>query len=742
MSLLERYRNPHPSSLTLVKLDHEACRISPIRKIFNSTNVPGKNQIRTASVDNVPKNYPIKNKTLPNLNGQDRNDFRNPKNISHHKKYEHSQHSQKDFDSLDTIIDDVDIPFSLQNKTNKVHSNIELNKLPPLPYASSRNFSEALKEKCKLCETMCDFLDPEGDLSAKEIKLQQLTDILDAITVGFSKLSKGDFLNILNMIEKHIFRPLNEIDPKFMYSDGLVHFIDPSWSHLSVVYQILISLITTLPNMFDISFIKKVIHRFSAPFINEQSQLSSIVIQYIISNPDKMDQVLKTISTLFLEYLYGGIGPYAIIPALSVFHVINEQCPSLTLQIYFSHFLQLLRAPHFVYFQDIFYQILFNVFKEKSNQHFALPTIEYLIHHWPKTRSAKQVNFFNILTLAMTNLDPVEFQEIMVPVFQLVASSSCSENQKVASAAFSIWTPIEIELMIMDNSRSIFPIIYKPVSEALKDHWSTSVQDILQSILRTMDRIDPYAFHEVSRKAATQPQQSHLVPKNSFNQNNLQGYDNGNHGYYTDSNNQDYYNNDYLNIENNSNSFYHSNSINNLFSSNSSYDNSSYNNSYYDSKTNSICRPILSKKAVKKCNSHSNSILISNYSNASYNDYNQFNNHSNLRGYTSTSSSTYDDDSDVFKNSDGATKRKIGNISGSNSSVNRRILTLLPSENIDEDGEHERVRTWALIVKMASLADDSINAPKKIREIQREFSKNKKIRLSRSLNTIMKGMKK
>ena len=513
--------------------------------------------------------------------------------------------------------------------------------------------------------------------------------------------------------------------------------------------------------MFDISFIKKVIHRFTAPFVNEQNQLSSIVIQFLISNPEKVEQVVKIISSLFIDYLYGGIGPYAIAPSLAVFHVINDQCPNITLNLYFSHFLPLLRAPHFVYFQDIFYQILFNIFKDKSNQRIALPTIRYLIKHWPKTRSAKQVNFFNILTLAMTNLEPMEFQEIMVPVFNLIALSSCSENQKIASAAFSIWTPIEIELMIMDNSRTIFPIVYKPVSEALKDHWSTSVLDILQSILRTMDRIDPYAYHEVSR-TANQSKQSNISSKGSFGQNGFQNYDSVNHGFFKDSH-QDYYsnngmqnNNFYLNSDSSNNSFYHSNNINNLFSSNDdvnsysnfsnntmNFGNMSYNSNYYDNSNGIGHLPSINKKSIKKYNSHSNSILISNYNNSSYSDYNQFNNHNNLRGsFLNGSSTTSDEESDTIRLGEASSRRRIGSISTSNSSFNRRIMTLLPIENMDEDSDHEKVRTWASIVKMASMVDNQINVPKKLREIQKEFAKKKMIRFSKSLTTIMKGLRK
>ncbi|KAK8884302.1 hypothetical protein M9Y10_043410 [Tritrichomonas musculus] len=765
MSLLERYRIPHPSSLTLIKFDHEACRVSPIRKLFNSTSAPVFPSVKSANIENIPKNNRLKTKSFPNLEPSGRNGFKNSNGNTKNKKY-HSleENDGKDIDELDSVIDDIDVPFSFQSKSKKVHSNIEMKKLPPLPFISNRNFSEALREKCKLCETMCDFFDPEGDLLAKEIKLQELTDIFDAIAVNFSKLSKYDFCNILNMIEKHIFRPVNEIDPKYTFSDGLVLFVDQSWPHLSIIYQMLTSLMTTLPSMFDISFIKKVIDRFKAPFINEQSQLSSIVIQFLYSNPDKIEQVVNIISNLFIEYLYGSTDPYAMLPALTVFHVVNEQCPDLTLKLYFTHFLPLLRSPHYAYFQDIFYQIIFNIFKNKSNQRLALPTIKYIIKHWPKTRSSKQVNFFSILTLSMTNLDPMEFQEIMIPVFHLITVSSCSEHQKIASAAFSIWTPIEIELMIMDNSRSLFPIIYKPVSEALEDHWSASVQDILHSILRAMDRIDPYAFHEVSKTAISNPQ-SNLGQKNSLAQNSLLSVD-SNHDFFKGSNTTDYYNNSDINgsfsLNNNisSNSFYHSNNINNLFSNNNSNNhNSNFSNirngnilssnrislNDFDSvpsiPTNNNVNgglPVIHKRAIKKTSSLGNNVKINPnvIDNIGFNT----NNRNNWRGnFVTESRSTSSEDSDESRNN---TRRRPANIASSNSSLNQRIKSLIPLENISDDNNHEKIRMWASIVKLASMVDDQINIPQKLREIQRAYAKAKKIRFSKSLSSLRKGLRK
>ena len=468
MSLLSRYKG-HRSSLSL--LHPKDPTKSPMQKVFLS----------------------YKNATLAPLETIALNEEK--------EKEQQSGNKPVDTDQLPNADDDMPQPAQVQN-----HDDIQLEKPRDLPSPSNPDFSEILKENINVCKTMCDFSVETFDADAKQIKTNSLNSILLMLSTlpNISQLQPEDYALIADMVDAHLLRHFDSIPAKFLFSDDLVVLTETAMPHITIAYQIANKFID-LDDSLDIHWIRKYINRFLTPDASERQELATLVLHWA-NKHNEQQQIKKIMCDILSNYLCKTGSPHTVLPALNVLKEILDIPNDKT--IYELYILPMLGAPHIVSFNKELFSLI-EAFVDADNA-LLVPSIKAVMYHWPKTRSAKLIIFLQQLTQLLAKVKARDFKDLRVPAFKLYGDAAISQNYKVAEAAFSVWTKLPLEPLIMDSAKYVFPLIYYPIANAIKSHWSSSVIDTMNNTLEAMNKIDSFLFQELCR-SKKQPEERDLV---------------------------------------------------------------------------------------------------------------------------------------------------------------------------------------------------------------------------------------
>lgn len=115
-----------------------------------------------------------------------------------------------------------------------------------------------------------------------------------------------------------------------------------------------------------------------------------------------------------------------------------------------------------------------------------------LLRYWPKVNSTKEVMFLNEVEDIFEVMDPAEFKNVQVPLFQQLSKSvssphfqvskislrsgktfDCLTNRRqVAERALYFWNNEYFCNLVTDNNEEILPIVFAALYENSKGHWN------------------------------------------------------------------------------------------------------------------------------------------------------------------------------------------------------------------------------------------------------------------------------
>lgn len=492
ISLLKRYSRL-TSSLTL----YHPLPNSNVKRLFNSTRTATLPPMALSDSPNEPEALVPDPKDSKSAKNNDKKDDKKGGKDGKGKKDDKKQKENEP-------IADYDVPAAGGGQARR--PDLDLKPAPPLPAPTASNFTEILRQKIDIVKTECDFFCATADLNAKDVKTNTLTELLDLVQNGvFESMRQEDQDLIFEGIESGLFRYLKPVAPTMMFSDDLVPMTECAWPHVTLCYQILTAIIEKIPDHkhFNEAYVKKLLGRFVSCDATERNTLANVVILLKDKRPEFKSLIFKKCCNIVVDYLDKEKPPYHVAPALTVMQsVFKEKPPTDQEPTYFEEYklyvLPALGAPHYTSFHQQMKEIL-ELFVKGAPSVAALVTVKALMAHFPKTRSIKTVNFLHLLTMALTKITRRDFKDLMKPVFLLFADCSASCQVKVSEASVHLWNKIELEPMIMDNARYIFPLVYGILSQASKEIWSQDIVNAIDEIFQDMNRIDSFVFQELCR---------------------------------------------------------------------------------------------------------------------------------------------------------------------------------------------------------------------------------------------------
>ncbi|XP_076915307.1 serine/threonine protein phosphatase 2A 57 kDa regulatory subunit B' beta isoform-like [Bidens hawaiensis] len=370
--------------------------------------------------------------------------------------------------------------------------------------------------KCYVCSLVFDFTDTLKSVKEKEIKRVNLVDLVDYVQSGSSKVSEANQEEMIRMISVNIFRSLppaahENTGSVSMEADEDEPYLEPSWPHLHLVYELLLRYIistdtdTKVAKRFiDHSFVLKLLDMFDTEDLREREYLKTILHRiygkFMVHRPF----IRKAINNIFYQFIYETERNSGIAELLEILgSIIN----GFALPMKEEHKLFLARAliplhkpkPIATYHQQLAYCII--QFVEKDNK-LADTVINGLLKYWPITNCQKEVLLLGELEEVLEATQATEFQRCMVPLFKQLARCLNSPHFQVAERALFMWNNEHIVSLIAQNRTMILPIIFEALETNIRGHWNPAVHGLTSNIRKMFMEMDMQLFEECQKQYA------------------------------------------------------------------------------------------------------------------------------------------------------------------------------------------------------------------------------------------------
>ncbi|XP_071724906.1 serine/threonine protein phosphatase 2A 57 kDa regulatory subunit B' theta isoform-like [Rutidosis leptorrhynchoides] len=396
--------------------------------------------------------------------------------------------------------------------TNSVVSSYEA--LPGFKEVPSSERQNLVIKKLNLCCVVFDFTDETKNQKEKEIKRQTLLELVDYVASATGKFSETVLQEAVKMVCANVFRSFSPQPRENKITDGLdledeEPAMDPAWSHLQIVYEFLLRLVTSsetdakiAKKYIDQSFILNLLDLFDSEDPREREYLKTILHRiygkFMVHRPF----IRKAMNNIFFRFIFETEKHNGIAEFLEILgSIIN----GFALPLKEEHKVFLIRAliplhkPKCLatYHQQLAYCI--TQFVEKDGK-LADTVIRGLLKYWPITNSSKEVMFLNELEEVLEATQLPEFQRCMVPLFYQIARCLNSLHFQVAERALFLWNNDHIENLIIQNRKVILPIIFPALETNARKHWNQAVRSLTLNVLKIFNDLDPEMFNECLEK--------------------------------------------------------------------------------------------------------------------------------------------------------------------------------------------------------------------------------------------------
>ncbi|KAK4792283.1 hypothetical protein SAY86_022718 [Trapa natans] len=396
--------------------------------------------------------------------------------------------------------------------TAQPSGNIE--PLPSFRDVSTADQQNLFLRKLQICCFQFDFSDTLKSAREKEIKRQNLAELVEYIQSGSGKINERCQEEMIRMIAVNIFRCLppgshentgqDSVDP-----EEEEMYLDPSWPHLQLVYELLLRYVVSsdtdtkvAKRYIDHWFVLKLLDLFDSEDLREREYLKTILHRiygkFMVHRPF----IRKAINNIFYRFIYETERYNGIAELLEILGSIVN---GFALPMKEEHKLFLVRAliplhkpkPIAAYHQQLSYCI--TQFVEKDYK-LADTVIRGLLKYWPVTNCQKEVLFLGELEEVLEATQAAEFQRCMVSLFRQIARCLNSPHFQVAELSLFFWNNEHIVSLIAQNRAVILPIIYEALERNIGNHWNQAVHGLSVNVRKMFMEMDVELYQECQRQ--------------------------------------------------------------------------------------------------------------------------------------------------------------------------------------------------------------------------------------------------
>jgi hypothetical protein len=370
--------------------------------------------------------------------------------------------------------------------------------IPDCPAPDNPDFPVLFKRKLQLCSQICPF--GPGSEDAVGAKTHQLIDLLAFAVAEAASLADAEFNQFYDMVEANLIRPIVPGDPRLSLQDDLPPTYVIEWPHLTVIYQILLQLLTKVPQSpRHLPFAQRLIPVCDSPDPNERSAIVRFYEQLSRSVPPARDYLLTIFSAYIELHVIGSSRcPFLVWTLLSVFEALLGQSspPVEQNHLFLNVILPLLRHPYLRVFGDPMGQVIGRL--QDSGQANALAVVKYLLAKWPRNLPSKQVFFVDFVVSGLSRLRSLEL--VMPRIKALVNELGESTSTRVVGAFLSVWLKPAGDRVLTLHGSQIIPIVKMPLAELAASHWSSAIRTSARAMLTMLQRREGRSIRSIFQR--------------------------------------------------------------------------------------------------------------------------------------------------------------------------------------------------------------------------------------------------
>jgi serine/threonine-protein phosphatase 2A regulatory subunit B' len=372
---------------------------------------------------------------------------------------------------------------------------------------------DLFKRKLTQCQILFDFSDPSSDLKNKEIKRQELQDILEYVAAAKGAITDAIYPEMIQMFSTNTFRTISPPVTTVNYEEYEVEEDEPaletSWPHLQLVYEVFLRFIESQEfnpqiarKYIDQTFVIQLLELFDSEDPRERDFLKTILHRIYGKFLNLRAFIRRAINNIFFQFIYETDRFNGIAELLEILgSIINGFALPLKKEhkVFLFKVLLPLHKPASlpVYSPQLTYCVVQFIEKDPD---LVADVIHSLMRYWPKVNSMKEVIFLTEMEEILDVVETADFESFMIPFFQKLAACVSSPHFQVAERALYFYKYEDVVYVLSDHIETLMPIIFPSLYKYSKEHWNRTIHGLAYNALQLLMSINPALFDEYAEK--------------------------------------------------------------------------------------------------------------------------------------------------------------------------------------------------------------------------------------------------
>ncbi|KAI9281610.1 phosphatase 2A regulatory B subunit-domain-containing protein [Sporodiniella umbellata] len=386
--------------------------------------------------------------------------------------------------------------------------------IPPMgPRRQRSSIIRPIRQKTDLEKTPgFNEFDPSSDLKNKEIKRQELQEMLEYVATVRGAVTDAIYPDVVRMFSVNTFRT---ISPQVVLGEGYEPeedepALETAWPHLQLVYEVFLRFIESQdfnPQLarkyIDQKFVLQLLELFDSEDPRERDFLKTILHRIYGKFLNLRAFIRRAINNLFFQFIYETERFNGIAELLEILgSIINGFALPLKKEhktFLFKVLLPLHKPPSL---QSYSPQLTYCVvqFIEKDPE-LAADLVHGLLQYWPKVNSTKEVIFLTEIEDILDVIETADFETFVIPFFQKLAQCASSPHfQVVAERALCFYNYEDVVHVLSDNLEVLMPIVFPSLYKFSKEHWNRTIHGLAYNALQLLMRLDPEMFDKYAEQ--------------------------------------------------------------------------------------------------------------------------------------------------------------------------------------------------------------------------------------------------
>jgi len=361
---------------------------------------------------------------------------------------------------------------------------------------------ELFRKKLLLTSYLLDFNNLNAQQREKEIKRQQLNDLISFVLHQRDLLSCSDlYAPIFAMVSCNLLRPLPARSRPSNDEQG--NKVEAAWGHIELVYIFLLSCLRSpswhAPYAVAVvgpNFIRELMKLFESEDTRERQQLKSVVHRLYQDLVPLRSVIRQHIGNSILEYVHEGKRHHGLVELLTVLESIIDGLRSPLREEHRNFFIRILVLLYKSSEYKTFHQQLTQCAVRFIRKDPELCTVLFssILRYWPKAESERQVLLLRDIGVLLPRMPQSQIPCLIFPLFKRIGKCIASDHFMSAEVALTLFSSEHTIILVADHTHIIVPLLYGPLSYSLAQHWHSRTRAMCDSILQLFAEIDLDVF--------------------------------------------------------------------------------------------------------------------------------------------------------------------------------------------------------------------------------------------------------